>query len=105
MECHKLTAGENGIDCNRLDELCTQQEEADTRILLHTSHAPSNGYDCIAIKSPHTDVAVLACTFSHSINAKMIFCIDMKQRRRYLGMSAIGRLVKMCAKHCLECMR
>ena len=24
MECHKLTAGENGIDCNRLDELCTQ---------------------------------------------------------------------------------
>ena len=36
MECHKLTAGENGIDCNRLDELYTQQEEADTRIVLHT---------------------------------------------------------------------
>ena len=35
MECHKLTAGENRIDCNRVDELCEQQEEADTRILLH----------------------------------------------------------------------
>ena len=91
MECHKLTAGEKGIDCNRLDELCTQQEEADNRILLHTSHAASNGHDCIAIKSPDTDVAVLACTFSHSINTKMIFCIDTEQRRRYLDMTAIGQ--------------
>ena len=82
MECHKLTAGENGIDCNGLDEMCTQQEEADTRIILHTSHDASNGHDCIAIKSPDTDVAVLACTFSYSINAKMLFCIDTKQRRR-----------------------
>ena len=52
MDCHKLTAGENGIDCNRVDELCAQQEEADTRIILHASHAASNGHDCIAIKSP-----------------------------------------------------
>ena len=50
-----------------------------------------NGHDCIAIKSPDTDVAVLACTFSHSINAKMLFCIDTKQRRRYLDMTAIGQ--------------
>ena len=91
MECHNLTAGENRIDCNRVDELCAQQEEADTRILLHASHAASNGHDCIAINSPDTDVAVLACTMSHSINAKMIFCIDTKQRMRYLDMTAIGQ--------------
>ena len=58
MECHKLTAGENGIDCNRVDESCAQQEEADTRIIIYASHAASNGHDCIAIKSPDTDVAV-----------------------------------------------
>ena len=74
-----------------MDALFAQQEEADTRILLHAGHAASNGHDCIAIKSPDTDVAVLACTFSHSINAKMIFCIDTKQRRRYLDMTAIGQ--------------
>ena len=91
MECHKLTTGENGIDCNRVDGLCARQEEADTRILLHASHAASNGHYCIAIKSFDTDVAVLACTLSHSINAKMLFCIDTKQRRRYLDMTAIGQ--------------
>ena len=91
MECHKLTAGENGIDCNRVDELCPQQEEADTRIQLHASHAASNGHDCIAIKPFDTDVAVLVCTFRHRINANMLFCIDTKQRRRYLDMTAIGQ--------------
>ena len=91
MECHKLTAGENIIDCNRLDELCAQQEEADTRILLHAIHAASNGHDCIAIKSPDTDVAFLACTLSHIINANMLFCIDTKQRMMYLDMTAIGQ--------------
>ena len=55
MECHKLTDGENGIDCNRVDELCTQQEEADT----HAGHASPNVHDCIVIKSPDTDVDVL----------------------------------------------
>ena len=74
-----------------MDELCEQQEEADTRILLHTSHAPSNGHVCIAIKSPDTDVVVLACTLSHSSSANMVFCIDTKQRRRYLDMTAIGQ--------------
>ncbi len=40
---------------------------------------------------PDTDVAVLACTFSHSINAKMLFCVDTKQRKRYLDITAIGQ--------------
>ena len=108
MECLKLTAGENGIDCNRVDELCTQQEESDTRILLYASHVASDAHDCIAIKSHDTYVAVLTCTFSHSINAKMLFCIDTKQRRRYLDMTAIGQSLgeDVCkALHCLECMR
>ena len=54
-ECHKLVAGEEGISCSWVDELCTQQEEVDTRILLHASHASSGGHDCIIIKSPDTD--------------------------------------------------
>ena len=54
-----MTDGEHGIDCNRVDELCTKQEEADTLMLLHAGHASPNGHDCIVIKSPDTDVDVL----------------------------------------------
>ena len=41
------------------------------------------------LSSPRYRWAVLACTFSHSSNANMLFCIDTKQRRRYLDMTAI----------------
>ena len=71
---------ENGVDCSRVDELCTSQEEADTRMLLHASHASSNGHDCVVIKSPDTDVAVISCAFSHDINARLLFCTGTKQR-------------------------
>ena len=54
-ECHKLVLGKEGISCSWVDKLCTQQEKAGTRILLHVGHASSSGHDCIIIKSPGTD--------------------------------------------------
>ena len=61
MECHKLTDGENGIDCNRVDELCTKQEEADTRAMHHPM-------DMIALlSSPPIQMWMSLRTFSHSI--------------------------------------
>ena len=90
-ECHKLTAGENGVDCSRVDELCTSQEEADTRMLLHASHASPNGHEYVVIKLPDTDVAVISCAFSHDINARLLFCTGTKQKQRYIDITAVGR--------------
>ena len=80
MECHKLTAGENGIDCNRLDELCTQQEETDTRILLHASHAASNEHDSIAIKSPIGPIQMWRSLRARSVTALMPRCYSVSIR-------------------------
>ena len=66
MECHKLTDGENGIDCNRVDELGIKQEEADTLMLLHAGHASPNGqfqrysryiFSVILISSGHNKIS------------------------------------------------
>ena len=104
MEWHKLTTGENGIDCNRMDELCTQQGEADTRILLYTSHAASNGRACIAIKSP---IQMWRSLRARSVTALMPRCDSVSIRSNVGGtltwLPLGNRLVKMCAKHCLEC--
>ena len=77
MECHKLTAGENGIDCDRVDELCTQQEEDDTRILLYASHDASNGHACIAIKSP---IQLWRSLRARSVTALMPICYSVSIR-------------------------
>ena len=69
MECHKLTTGENGIDRNRVDELCAQQEEADTRILLHASHAAFNGHYCIALLDNQSHESHSSCCSRSYSNA------------------------------------
>ena len=89
-ECHLITVSENVITSTRIDELCTKQEEAYTRILLHASHAAPQGHKCIIIRSPDTDIAVLACSFSHTIEARILFCTGTKQRLRYIDVTAIG---------------
>ena len=43
----------------QVPELCSCQEEADTRLLLHPAHAGQNGYDYVVISSEDTDVFVL----------------------------------------------
>ena len=40
-------------------ELCSDPEEADTRIILHAKHAKENGSSIIIISSEHTDVCIL----------------------------------------------
>jgi len=41
-------------------------EEADTRLILHCSHAAENGSKKVAIRTVDTDVVVLAITFFQS---------------------------------------
>ena len=48
----------------KVAEFNSMQEEADTRILLHTSQAASAGYCSVAIVSEDTDVLVLCIAFS-----------------------------------------
>lgn len=57
--CIKLTSSNDTITVSTVLELCSYQEEADTRMILHASHASQNGHQCIAIRSSDTDVEVL----------------------------------------------
>ncbi|TDG99283.1 hypothetical protein EPR50_G00209410 [Perca flavescens] len=55
-----------------MPELFTTQEEADTRLLLHCSHAADYSR-YIIIRSPDTDVFVLALAFYKDIGAHLYF--------------------------------
>ena len=83
-----MTATGSQIICNTIPELSTEQEEADTRIILHAKDAALYGSTNIIIKSPDTDIAVLACSLSHEIPSNLFFLTDMKQRTRYIAITA-----------------
>ena len=71
-------------------ELTCTHEEADTRLLLHASHASNAGYADVVIKSPDTDVAVLACHFSWDIQATLFFRTGTKNRKRTIHINQIA---------------
>ena len=54
-----------------VEELKSCQEEADTRILLHTKHASGQDYKSILIVSEDTDVFLLLIAFSNEIPASL----------------------------------
>ena len=56
-----------------ISELKCNQEEADTRIVLHASYAANHGANRIVVKSPDTEVLVLLLHHRSNIIAKKIF--------------------------------
>ena len=70
-QCHAIRMNTT-VEIQELKELETIQEEADTRMLLHAAHASKTRTN-IVMKSPDTDVFVLALSFCSHINANLYF--------------------------------
>ena len=68
--CYKVSKISRKIRLERLEELCSTQEEADIKILLHANHAAALGHSSILIKSSDTDVEVMALYFKWGIQAR-----------------------------------
>ena len=57
-ECRHLSVQENQIISELVEDLFSNQEEADTRLLLHTKNATDEGHSKIITKSSDVDVEV-----------------------------------------------
>lgn len=87
--CTKLVASEGTIMASTVLDLCSNQEEADTRLLLHASHASRNGHQRIALKSSDTDVEVLACYYQAVIPAEITLISGTKSRSRIVSIPRV----------------
>ena len=72
-----------------MQELECSHEEADMRMLLHAQHAAEAGHGTVIVRSPNTDVAIIACGLAGQISARLILQTGTAQRMRYLDFSAI----------------
>jgi hypothetical protein len=89
-KCTKLLKRENGtVSATPALELYSNQEEADTRIFLHSSHAAESGHQRIAIKCSDTDVEVLACYHQKNIAAEITIISGTKNRSRLVDVSRV----------------
>ena len=84
-ECWKITSERN----DQVPELSSSQEEADTRLLLHASHAAKEGYEAVVVNSEDTDVFILLLGFSNSINTKLYMRIGTRTRTRLIDIAKV----------------
>ena len=78
--------------CSEIKELYCDHEEADTRMILHTMHA-SQSYRNIIIKSPDTDVLLIALNACLSADADILFETGIGTGKRIVSLNKI--------RHCL----
>ena len=88
--CTLLTSTDGiAVTAAEVPDLECSHEEADTRLLLHATHAGMNGFTSVVIRSPDTDVAILAFALSPDIAARVFFRTGTKTRSRYVDIQAV----------------
>ena len=72
-----------------IEELHSDPEEADTRLLLHDKHA-ARDHRRIVIQSPDTDVSVLCVSHFRDLSVEEVwFCTGVKDKMRYIPVHMI----------------
>ena len=84
-ECHQISPEA----AFTVEELSSTQEEADTRILLHLSHAARSDYSTLIVASEDTDVFILCVSFKHLIPSSIFFKCGTQTRVRYIRSTSI----------------
>ena len=97
MTCN-TQVGEDG-PTHQYESLSSNQEEADTRIILHAISASKNGAQTLVIQSPDTDVLVLLLHHRAAISAKNIYFATGHEGKhaslkRYIPVHTLYQLLK-----------
>ena len=65
-------------------ELCTKQEEADTRLFLHAKDAQSRRFATVTMRCDDTDVLLMACYHQWDLRCKIIIETSGNSGRKHL---------------------
>ena len=85
-KCYKVTAS----SVQDVVELSSEQEEADTCLLLRAKHAATPHVKAIIISSEDTDVRMLCISFAHAIPVPIFQQCVSQHHARYIDISKIG---------------
>jgi len=76
-------------DGREIAALKCQQEEADTRMLLHANHASNHRFSEVVIHTPDTDVIVIAVALANTISSDMFIKAGVKDKARIISINRI----------------
>ena len=71
LMCREICSYYSGFHWENVNNLVSNKEEADTKLLLHSQQASRNRFDDIMIHIPDTDVFFLMLSMSNKIAGKL----------------------------------
>ena len=90
--CVSLSSSDGATtDCRPVQEVFSSQDEADTRIILHSIYASRQANcDALYVRSPDTDVFLLLLSFNKLIDKPLIFDTGTGNKRRKINITNIS---------------
>ena len=80
---YKISSNQNQLKIVEEIHLCSQQEEADTKMFLAAKFAFELGFSSVVIKSIDTDVAILALYFASLLNGDLFLEVSTSEKKIY----------------------
>ena len=78
-----------GESVEEVPELTSSQEQADTRLLLHASHASQEGHRAVIVVTEDRDVFVLLLSFCRAMNTTILQMCGSSTRTKVIDMKKI----------------
>ena len=89
LMCREICSYYSGFHWENVNNLVSNKEEADTKLLLHSQQASRNGFDDIMIHIPDTDVFFLMLSMSNKIAGKLYMKTGMWGKTRMINISHV----------------
>ena len=87
-EAYEISLTDNEIQCVQIPQLCSKQEEADTKMFLAVNFACSCGCRSITIHTVDSDVAILAYYYARILSKPLYIKIGTGKNERILNFEA-----------------
>ena len=89
-QCHRLVPGLSNapVTVEEMTELSCDHKEANTRMLLHASHA-FQSYENVLIKTPDTDVFIISLYFCLNFSCRLFFETGVKDKARVINVNRV----------------
>ena len=86
-EAYEISITDNEIQSVHVPQLCSKQEEADTKMFLAANFACSRGCQSITIHTVDSDVAILACYYARILSKPLYIKIGTGRNERILNVT------------------
>ena len=107
LTCEEVCSYYNDFRWENVNELVSNPEEADTKLLLHSHHASRNRFDGIMIHTPDTDIFLLMLWMYNGIAGKLYMKTGTRGKARMVDIADVkdqlnGKVSEQNIDHVLE---